>query len=189
MLHLGYYRCLFLNNNLSVLTVLHLTQLPASVLMVHNHRPFNATASWRYYLYLNSNLSAVMVQHLTPLPASVLMVHNHRRFNATAPGVTTAEQQLVCADGTAPDPTTGLCADGSQPQAISMLHLLALLLLNSNLSAADDTAPDVTTGLCADGSQPQAIQCYSSFQPLLLFLNNNLSVLMGQHLINHRPLR
>ena len=29
------------------------------------------------------------------------------------------EQQLVCADGTAPDPTTGLCADGSQPQAFN----------------------------------------------------------------------
>ena len=28
------------------------------------------------------------------------------------------EQQLVCSDGTAPDVTTGLCADGSQPQAI-----------------------------------------------------------------------
>ena len=57
---------------------------------------------------------------------------------------------------TAPDPTTGLCADGSQPQSQpSMLQLLPLLLLNSNLSVADGTAPDPTTGLCADGSQPQ----------------------------------
>ena len=53
-------------------------------------------------------------------------------FNATvapSPGVTTPEQQLVCADGTAPDVTTGLCADGSQPQS----------------QALNATAPGVTT--------------------------------------------
>ena len=59
-----------------------------------------------------------MVQHLTQPPASVLTVHNHRPsmlqlVPTTAP---VPEQQLVCTDGTAPDPTTGLCADGSQPQ-------------------------------------------------------------------------
>ena len=60
---------------------------------------------------------------------------------ATAPGVTTAEQQLVCSDGTAPDPTTGLCADGSQPQSQSF----------------NATAPDVTNLqqlVCADGTGP-----------------------------------
>ena len=54
--------------------------------------------------------------------------------NATTP-IYTAEQ-LICSDGTAPDVTTGLCADGSQPQSqafnATVLHLLMLLLLNSN---------------------------------------------------------
>ena len=54
----------------------------------------------------------------------------------------TPEQQLVCADGTGPDPTTGLCADGSQPQSQSF----------------NATAPGVTTPeqqlVCADGTGP-----------------------------------
>ena len=49
-------------------------------------------------------------------PASVLMVHNHNHLMLQSPGVTTAEPNLSVADGTGPDPTTGLCADGSQPQ-------------------------------------------------------------------------
>ena len=56
-----------------------------------------------------------------------------------------APPQLVCSDGTAPDVTTGLCADGSQPQGQAPPQLVC----------SDGTAPDVTTGLCADGSQPQ----------------------------------
>ena len=90
-------------------------------------------------LLLLNNLSALTVLDQTQPPASVLMVHNHKSqsFNATAPGVTTPEQQLVCSNGTGPDPTTGLCADGSQPQpnhslSHSILQLLVLLLLPSN---------------------------------------------------------
>ena len=83
-----------------------------------------------------------MVLHQTQPPASVLMVHNHRlAFNATdSSTVTVPEQQLVCTDGTAPDPTTGLCADGSQPQAFN---------------ATDATTPAPTTPeqqlVCTDG--------------------------------------
>ena len=55
----------------------------------------------------------------------------------------------------APDVTTGLCADGSQPQPFSATAPLLLPLLNSNLSVLMVPGPDPTTGLCADGSQPQ----------------------------------
>ena len=61
-------------------------------------------------------------------PASVLMVHNHKPFNATASPPTPPlflNSNSSAADGTAPDATTGLCADGSQPQlSHSMLQLL-----------------------------------------------------------------
>ena len=92
------------------------------------------------------------------------MVHNHSHFNATAPGVTTAEQQLVCADGTAPDPTTGLCADGSQAQPFNATAP-GVTTAEQQLVCADGTGPDPTTGLCADGSQPQSqLQCHSSWR-------------------------
>ena len=102
----------------------------------------------------------------TQPPASVLMVHNHSlsHSNATAPGVTTPEQQLVCADGTGPDPTTGLCADGSQPQSQPFNATPpGVTTAEQQLVCADGTAPDPTTGLCADGSQPQPFQCHSSW--------------------------
>ena len=108
---------------------------------------------------LNSNLSALTLLHLMSLPVCAQMVHNHNRShsNATAPGVTTPEQQLVCADGTAPDVTTGLCADGSQPQSQSFNATApGVTTPEQQLVCADGTAPDVTTGLCADGSQPQS---------------------------------
>ena len=54
---------------------------------------------------------------------------------------------MVCSDGTAPDVTTGLCADGSRPQPQGQVA--------QQLVCSDGSAPDVTTGLCADGSQPQ----------------------------------
>ena len=89
---------------------------------------------------------------------------------------------LSVADNTAPDPTTGLCADGSQPQP-SMLQLSPATapVPEQQLVCTDNTAPDPTTGLCADGSQPQP-SMLQLFQPLLLFLNNNLSVLIVLHL-------
>ena len=50
----------------------------------------------------------------------VLMVHSPRRKDRApenvsgAAGSVTTEEQLVCSDGTSPDVSTGLCADGSQ---------------------------------------------------------------------------
>ena len=63
---------------------------------------------------------------------------------------------LSVADGTAPDPTTGLCADGSQPQPFNATVATApgVTTAEQQLVCTDDTAPDPTTGLCADGSQP-----------------------------------
>ena len=54
----------------------------------------------------------------------VLMVHSPRRKGQEAPentssgaaGSVTTEEQLVCSDGPSHD-ASGLCADGSQPQA------------------------------------------------------------------------
>ena len=75
-------------------------------------------------------------------------------------GVTT-EEQLVCNDGTSPDVTTGLCADGSQPQPQGQAPENVSgggaggVTTEEQLVCNDGTSPDVTTGLCADGSQPQ----------------------------------
>ena len=73
------------------------------------------------------------------------------------PGVTTAEPQLVCSDGTPPDVATGLCADGSQPQsqALNATSPGVTTAEQQELFCADGASPDPTTGLCADGSQPQ----------------------------------
>ena len=67
----------------------------------------------------------MMVLVLMLLPVFVLMVHSPSQGQAPenvsgggAGGVTT-EEQLVCNDGTSPDVTTGLCADGSQPRTDS----------------------------------------------------------------------
>ena len=56
------------------------------------------------------------------------------------------------------DPTTGLCADGSQPQPFNATVATApgVTTAEQQLVCTDGTAPDPTTGLCADGSQPQA---------------------------------
>ena len=90
----------------------------------------------------------MMVPVLMLLPVFVLMVHSPSRKGQApenvsgggAGGVTT-EEQLVCNDGTSPDVTTGLCADGSQPQGQAPQQLVC----------NDGTSPDVN-GLCADGS-------------------------------------
>ena len=55
------------------------------------------------------------------LPVFVLMVHSPSQRTSSRErkwccGGVATEEQLVCSDGTAPDVTTGLCADGSQPQ-------------------------------------------------------------------------
>ena len=112
------------DNNLtikSVPMVIYLMLPPASVLMVHNHKPSMLQSPAPGVTTPEQQLvCAVMVQHLTPLLVSVLMVHNH-----------------------------------NHSLSHSMLQLLVLLHLNSNLSVLMGTAPDATTGLCADGSQPQ----------------------------------
>ena len=51
-------------------------------------------------------------------------------------------------------PTTGLCADGSQPQPFNATPP-GVTTAEQQLVCADGTGPDPTTGLCADGSQPQ----------------------------------
>ena len=110
--------------------VQHQTQPPASVLMAHNHRPSMLQLLQLLLLFLNNNLSVLMVLHLTQPPASVLMVHNHK------PSMLQLLQLLLLFLNNnlsvlmvpAPDPTTGLCADGSQPQAF-------------NATAAPTTAP------------------------------------------------
>ena len=58
-----------------------------------------------------------------------------------------------------PDVTTGLCADGSQPQSQgqtpeNVSGAPGGVTTEEQLVCSDGTAPDVTTGLCADGSQP-----------------------------------
>ena len=97
--------------------VMHLMSPPASVLMVTLHRQLQAnTTPALSKLTEQVKVCADGISLIQP-PASVLMVHNHslRLCNATAPDLAT--QQLVCSSRvTGPDPTTGLCADGSQPQ-------------------------------------------------------------------------
>ena len=111
-------------------------------------------------ILLPQQLSAVTVLHLTQPPASVLMVPNHNHNHSLShsilqtPGVATATQQLIYSNGPGPDPTTGLCADGSQPQS-QALNATAADLATQQLLCSNGTAPDPTTGLCADGSQPQ----------------------------------
>ena len=124
-------------------------------------------------ILLLNNLSVLTVLDQTQPPASVLMVHNHQSqsFDATAPGVTTAEHNLSAADGTGPDPTTGLCADGSQPQPQSQsFNATAADLATQQLVCADGPGPDPTTGLCADGSQPQSQALNATAAELLLLL-------------------
>ncbi len=62
--------------------------------------------------------------------------------------------QLICDDGTAPD-ESGICADGSQPQSITVNTTAAGVPATEQLMCSDGTAPDAATGVCADGSQPQ----------------------------------
>ena len=55
---------------------------------------------------------------------------------------------------------SGLCADGSQPQAQgqapeNVSGAAGSVTTEEQLVCSDGTSPD-TTGLCADGSQPQA---------------------------------
>ena len=85
------------------------------------------------------------------------MVHNHNHLMPQLLELLLLlNNNLSAADGTAPDPTTGLCADGSQPQ--SQFNATAPGVTTAEqqqLVCADGTGPDPTTGLCADGSQPQ----------------------------------
>jgi hypothetical protein len=67
-------------------------------------------------------------------------------------------EQLVCTDGFAPDPSTGLCADGTQPQAFNATTSVSLHTSDQQqLVCSDGFAPDPSTGLCADGTQPEVI--------------------------------
>ena len=83
---------------------------------------------------------------------------------------------------TVPDATTGLCADGSQPQPQSQSFNATapgVTTPEQQLVCAMVTVPDATTGLCADGSQPQRLSHSMRQLLVLLHLNSNLSVLMG----------
>ena len=69
-------------------------------------------------------------------------------------------QQLVCTDGTGPDPTTGLCADGSHPNHSLNPSMPQPLICYPTTVCSDGTGPDPTTGLCADGyNHSLIIQC------------------------------
>ena len=128
--------------------------LPASVLMVHslNHLMPQLLA----LLLLNNHLYVLTVLHLTQPPASVLMVHNHNHLTRQSLALLPLSPQLVCSDGTAPDVTTGLCADGSQAQPFNATPP-GVRPAEQQLVCADGASPDPTTGLCADGSQPQPV--------------------------------
>ena len=68
---------------------------------------------------------------------------------------------MVCNDGTAPDVTTGLCADCSQPQGQVPDNVSGtaggVAATGEQWVCNDGRTPDVTTGLCADCSQPQSV--------------------------------
>ena len=83
-----------------------------------------------------------------------------------APAATNVPGQ-VCADGGFPDATTGLCADGSQPQPQSQSFNATapgVTTPEQQLVCSNGTGPDPTTGLCADGSQPQS-QSFNATAP------------------------
>ena len=84
-------------------------------------------------------------------------------LNQTSPPAPTFDQQLTCADGTSPDPATGLCADGSQPQPFNATASSPAPTFDQQLTCADGTSPDPATGLCADGSTTTTIQCHGFF--------------------------
>ena len=105
-----------------------------------------------------------------------------------APAATNVPGQ-VCADGTGPDPTTGLCADGSQPlsQAFNTTAP-GVTTAEQQLVCADGTGPDPTTGLCADGSQPQS-QSFNATAPGVTTATPQLVCADGYWTRpNHRPL-
>ena len=85
------------------------------------------------------------------------MVHNHNHLMPPLLALQLLSRNLSAADGTGPDPTTGLCADGSQPQsqALNATSPGVTTAEQQELVCADGASPDPTTGLCADGSQPQ----------------------------------
>ena len=81
--------------------------------------------------------------------------------NTTAASGEQIRQSLsLCSDRNPPDSSTGLCADGSQPQSQSFNATVTpapdVTTAEQQLVCSNGTAPDVTTGLCADGSQPQS---------------------------------
>ena len=94
----------------------------------------------------------------------------------------TFDQQLACADGTSPDPSTGLCADGSQPQPFNATASSPAPTFDQQLACADGTSPDPSTGLCADGSQPQPFNATASSPAPTS--EQQLSVLTVPHLIH-----
>lgn len=79
----------------------------------------------------------------------------------TSIGSTATGEIPSCNDGRAPDVTTGLCADCSQPQGQVPDNVSGtaggVAATGEQLVCNDGTAPDVTTGLCADCSQPQSV--------------------------------
>ena len=83
-------------------------------------------------------------------------------LNQTSSPAPTFDQQLTCADSTLPDPATGLCADGSQPQPFNATASSPAPTFDQQLTCADGTLPDPSTGLCADGSQPQPFNATAS---------------------------
>ena len=139
--------------------------------------PTNASASWMAGEYMqgpptvplpswstaislvttfpgNGTLSTGVTNPGAPIPGTLGAVPGNL---TQAPGATNVSSQ-ICADGPGPDPTTGLCADGSQPQS-QTLNATSPGVTTAELQqlvCADGTGPDSTTGLCADGSQPQS---------------------------------
>ena len=73
----------------------------------------------------------------------------------------TTETPLLCNDQTLPDPTTGLCSDGSPPSSNASSAVPALtdnVTTETPLICNDQTLPDPTTGLCSDGLAPTTSQ-------------------------------
>ena len=72
------------------------------------------------------------LEEYPPLPQTTV-TQSPGANNLTGPGANNLTDQ-ACADGNLPDVTTGLCADGSQPQAFNATASPPLLLffLNRN---------------------------------------------------------
>ena len=144
--------------------------------------PTNASASWMAGEYMQGPPTvplprwSTVIALVTTFPGNGTLSTGVTNPGAPLPGnfstapsnliqapAATNEPGQVCADGSFPDVTTGLCADGSQPQS-QALNATAADLATQQLVCADGTGPDPTTGLCADGSQPQS-QSFNTTAP------------------------